>query len=423
MMRTWMLALTALALAPALAAAQTFAITGAEIHTAAGPVIERGTVVVRDGRIEAVGPGVTAPSGARVIDGAGKVVTPGFLDSYTRLGVVEIGAVSGTNDTASEDDRVTAAFRVSFGINPASTLIPIARTGGITRAVVAPAAEASLLAGQGALIQLGGDRLEDMLLRDPVAMFGILDQGAAQEGGSRGVAMMRLRETLQDARDYANNRPAFESGNRREYALSRLDLEALGPIVRGELPLALDVHRAADIRQALRMADEFGIGLVLVGAREGWAVADDIARAGVPVVVNPMDDRPDFDALASTLENAARMADAGVDVVFASFDAHNVRNLRQAAGIAVAYGMDHDAALRAITAAPAGLWGIGDRYGTLEPGMDADLVVWDGDPFEMLSGVEHVFVQGRELPLDTRQSELTERYLRLEGGLPPSYKH
>lgn len=419
-----MLVLAALAIGPALAAAQTFAITGAEIHTAAGPVIEGGTVVVRDGRIEAVGPGVTAPAGARVIDGTGKVVTPGFLDSYTQLGVVEIGAVSGTNDLSSEDDRVTAAFRVSYGINPASTLLPIARTGGITRAVVAPSARASIIAGQGALILLGGDRLEDMLLRDPIAMFGILDEGAAERaGGSRGVSMMRLREALQDAVDYAANRPAFEAGNRRAYALSRLDLEALGPVVRGELPLALDVHRAADIRQALLMADELGIHLVLVGAREGWTVADEIARAGVPVVVNPMADIPDFDALASTLENAARLAEAGVDVVFASFDAHNVRNLRQAAGIAVAYGMGYDAALRAITAAPARIWGIGDRYGTLEPGMDADLVVWDGDPFEMLTGAEQVFVQGRELPLDTRQTELTERYLRLEGGLPPSYKH
>lgn len=408
--------------APAPAAAQTFAITNARIHTAAGPVIERGTVLVRDGRIEAVGGNVAVPSGARVIDGAGKVVTPGFLDSFTQLGVVEIGAVSGTNDLFSNDDRVTAAFKVSFGINPATTLIPIARAGGITRAIVAPRPGASIIAGQGALIDLGGGDLDAMLVRDDIAMFGILDEQAAERaGGSRGVAMLRLREALQDARDFAANRRAFDTGSRREYALSRLDLEALGPVVRGEMPLALGVDRASDIRQALRLAEEFDLRLILLGAAEGWTVADAIARAGVPVVVNPMENIPGFDALAATLENATRLARAGVDVVFATFDAHNVRNLRQAAGNAVAYGFPYDAAIRAITTVPAGIWGIADRYGALAPGMDADLVVWSGDPFEPLTALERVFVRGREITGPTRQDLLVERYRRIGDGLTEAY--
>ena len=409
--------------AAAPAEAQTFAITDARIHTAAGPVIERGTVVVRDGRIEAVGANVPVPSGARVIDGAGKVVTPGFLDSFTQLGVVEVGAVPGTNDLFSNDDRITAAFKVSFGINPATTLIPIARTGGITRAIVAPRPGASIIAGQGALIHLGGGDLEAMLVRDDIAMFGILDEQAAQRaGGSRGVAMLRLREALQDARDFAANRRAFDTGSRREYALSRLDLEALGPVVRGEMPLALGVDRAADIQQALRLAAEFDLRLILLGAGEGWTVADAIARAGVPVVVNPMENIPGFDALAATLENATRMAGAGVTVVFATFDAHNARNLRQAAGNAVAHGFPYDAAMRAITAAPAALWGIAGSYGTLAPGMDADLVVWSGDPFEPLTALERVFVRGLEITGPTRQDLLLERYRRIGERLPESYR-
>ena len=418
-------ALAALAWLAAPADAQTFAITNARIHTVAGPVVERGTVVVENGRIAAVGANVAVPAGMEVIDAAEGVVTPGFLDSFTQLGLVEIGAVSGTNDVSSDDDRITAAFKVSYGINPASTLLPLARTGGITRAVVAPAPGASILAGQAALIHLGADRVEAMVLRDPIAMFGILNESAAERaGGARGTAMLRLREALEDARDYGANRAAYQSGGRREYALSRLDLEALLPVVRGELPLALAVDRAADIRQALRMAEEYGLDLILVSAAEGWSVAEDIARAGVPVVINPMENIPGFDALAITLENAARLSAAGVDVVFATFDAHNVRNLRQAAGNAVAHGMTHEAALRAITLGPARLWGIADRYGSIEPGKDADLVLWSGDPFEMLATAERVFIQGREAPLDTRQRRLLERYRTLPAdGLPTSYRH
>lgn len=420
-------ALAGIALGADAASAQAVAIINARIHPVSGPVIERGTIIMQDGRITAVGADVERPAGVRLIDAAGKVVTPGFLDSFTRLGVVEINAVEGTEDSSSDDDRVTAAFRVSFGLNPASTLLPIARSGGITRAVVAPGGGSppKLIHGQGALIDLGGGRVEDMVHRDPVAMFASIDEGTTESvGGARGVAMLRLREALEDARDYAANRSAYDAGQRREYALSRLDLEALGPVLRGELPLALAVDRAADIRQALRLGEEYGLRLILVGAAEGWGVAEDIAAAGVPVVVDPMANIPGYDALATTLENAARLAAAGVDVVFATFDAHNVRNLRQAAGNAVANGMPYESALRAVTAAPAALWGVADTYGTLEPGRTADVVVWSGDPFELLSTPEHVFVEGREVSLDSRQQELLERYRRIaEDGLPQSYRH
>lgn len=404
-------------------AAQSVVITNAEIHPVSGPVIPSGTLVISDGRIAAVGADVSVPEGARVIDGSGKVVTPGFLDSFTQLGIVEIGAVSGTNDIFSEDDRITAAFDVVYGLNPASSLIPIARTGGITRAVIAPSPGASIIAGQGALIDLGGERVQDMLHRRSVAMFGILNESAAERaGGARGTAMLRIREALQDASDYAANRQAYAAGGRREYAMSRLDLEALVPVARGQVPFALAVDRAADILSAIELAEEFGLRLILISAAEGWLVADDIARAGIPVVLNPMHNIPSYDALSATLENATRLSAAGVEVTFATFDAHNVRNLRQAAGNAVAYGMPRDAALRAITSAPAALWGISDSYGRLEVGMDADVVVWSGDPFEPLTALEHVFIEGRELRGDTRQELLVERYRNLNERLPEAYQ-
>ncbi len=415
---------TALAFGVAPAAAQTVAITNAKIYPVSGPVIERGTVVMKDGKITAVGADVQAPAGAKVIDGTGKVVTPGFLDSVTQLGIVEIGAVQGTNETRSSNDRITAAYKVSYGINPYSTLIPIARTGGVTRAVVAPSPGTPLIGGQAALIHLTGDRISKMIEKDPVAMFAALDERAAEQtGGGRGDAMLRLREILQDAKDYAANKAAFNAGNRREYSVSRLDLEALIPVLQGREPLALEANHTTDIQNALALRDEFGLKLILVGAADGWMMADDLAKAGVPVVLNPMTDIPTFEELGATLENAGRLQKAGVDVILSSFDAHNVRDLRQDAGNAVAYGMPYDAALRAVTLGPAELWGIADRFGSLEAGKEADVVVWTGDPFELTTWPEHVFVQGQELPNDTRQTKLLERYRTLGDSMPPAYRH
>jgi imidazolonepropionase-like amidohydrolase len=410
--------MTTLAAAPA--AAETIAITGAKVHTL-GPqgTIENGTVVIQDGRIAAVGAGLAVPAGARQVDAAGKVVTPGLFDSFSRIGLVEVGAVGGSRDYAVEDDRITAAFDVADGLNPRSSLIGVNRIEGLTRAVVFPAPGESLIAGRAAVIQLGGG---DLLVKTPAALFAVLgEHGSELSGGSRAAALLRLREAFQDARDWAENRAAFERGERRSYALSRLDLEALAPVVRGELPLVLQARRASDVEAALRLAREWNLKLILAGAHEAWRVADQIAAAGVPVLVNPLDNLPgSFESLGATLENAARLHRAGVTVAFASGESHNARNLRQAAGNAVAYGLPWDAALAAMTAVPARLWGVADRYGTLEPGKDADVVIWDGDPLEVTTFADAVFIRGVEVPMESRQTRLRDRYRNLE-GLRPAY--
>jgi imidazolonepropionase-like amidohydrolase len=404
------------------AAAETVAITGATVHTM-GPqgTIQNGTVVIRDGRIQAVGANVAVPAGARTIDARGKVVTPGLFDSLSRLGIVEVSAVEGSQDASVEDDRITAAFNVADALNPRSALIPVNRIEGLTRAVVAPNPEESLIAGQGAIIHLGGPG--DILLRSPVAMFAFLGEtGAELTGGSRAGAMLRLREALQDALDYAANRRAFEQGDRREYAISRLDLEALIPVVRGELPLVVNANRASDILAALRMAKEFNLKLILAGVSEAWVVAKDIAAAKVPILLNPMENLPgSFELLGATLENAARLHKAGVTFAFATGDAHNARNIKQGAGNAVAYGLPWEAALAAMTIVPARLWGLADRYGSLEPGKDADVVVWDGDPLELTTFPDAVFIQGRQMPMESRQTRLRDRYKDLSKPLPPAY--
>lgn len=415
--------LAGLALTASPVVAETLVLTGATVHTL-GPqgTIQNGMVVIEGGKIRAVGASVPVPAGARRIDARGKVVTPGLLDSFSRIGLVEVNAVEGSNDTQIEDDRITAAFNAADAINPSSSLIPVNRVEGLTRVVVMPDTGESLIAGQAAIIHLGGPG--NYLVRSPAAMFAALDEGGADlSGGSRAASLLRLREAIQDTHDYIANRKAFEQGERREYSLSRLDLEALIPVVQGELPLVLRAQRASDIQAALRLAKEHKLRLILAGVNEGWMVAPEIAAAKVPVLVQPLENLPgSFELLGATFENAARLHKAGVTMAFMSGDAHNARNIRQAAGNAVAYGLPWNAALAAMTSVPARIWGLADSYGTLEPGKDADLVIWDGDPLELTSYPDAVFIRGVQMPMKTRQTELRDRYKDLSGPLPPAYK-
>lgn len=419
-----LIAATALAAATSTLPAQTIAITGAKIYPVSGPVIDRGTVVIRDGRIAAVGADVAAPAGARVIDGTGKVVTPGLVNAATLLGVTEIGAVQSTNDaSANPKDGIAAAFRVWDGFNPTSVLLQPAREGGITTVIIEP--RGGLIAGQAAAMHLVEGDVSDMLLRGPVGMVATI--GPARFGGaaSRGVTIMRLREVLEDARAYRQRRNEFERNQTRAFAASRLDLEALQPVLDGKEPLIIDADKSSDIESALSVAKEFGIKPIIAGGAEAWEVADKLAAAKVPVVTGAMNNIPSsFAELGQRQENAGLLAKAGVPVMLmgnaggGDEEAFNVRNVRFEAGNAVAYGMDWNAALRAITLTPAEVFGVADRVGSLAPGKDADVVVWSGDPFEFATQPEHVFINGREDTTPSRQDLLEQRYK----NLPPSYR-
>jgi imidazolonepropionase-like amidohydrolase len=260
-------------------------------------------------------------------------------------------------------------------------------------------------------MDLGGAQVPSSVTRAPAVMVAALGAtGAGVAGGSRSTAILRLREILEDARDFAANRAAFNTGNRRDYARTRLDLDALQPVLKGQIPLAVLANRASDLLAAVRLAVDFKLRLVLLGGSEAWMVAGQLAQARVPVVLKALTDIPSFDSLGATLENAARLSRAGVTIALASFDTQNARNLRQDAGNAIANGLTHDAALAAVTLTPARLWGVADRVGSLEAGKDADVVIWSGDPFELSTNVERVFIKGVEMPRDTRQRALLERY-------------
>ncbi|HVH09370.1 MAG TPA: amidohydrolase family protein [Gemmatimonadales bacterium] len=395
--------------------AQTIAITGGTVYPVSGPKLSNATVLVRDGRIVAVGTNVPIPPDATRIDATGKWVTPGLIDGAGRVGIREIGAVAGTREDSLRGDTIAAAFNVAEGINPASTLIPVTRIDGITTVLTTPVG--NLVSGQAVLIDLDGATVEQMLVKTVGIVVDASETGKAYAGGSRAGLAERLRRVFRDALEYERRRADFGRAQLRPLAASAADLEALLPVLHGQEPLIAYANRKSDIATALRLAQEFKLKLVVAGAQEGWEIAADLARAGVPALVQPLDNIPSFDALGIRYENAALLAKAGVKVALVETDTHNVRNLRQQAGNAVASGMTWDAALRAVTLSPAEIFGIADRYGSLEPGKVANVVVWSGDPFEFQTGVLHVLIRGKEIPLRSRQTELLERYRKL----PPAY--
>ncbi len=402
---------------------QTVAIVGGTVHTVSGPVFENGVVVMEAGIIIAVGApaDVVIPAGARRVDAAGRIVTPGLFDASTAMGLVEVGAVGDTRDASfNVDDPIRAAFRVTDAINVNSVAIPVTRLGGVTTVLAAPSG--GVIAGVGAVIDLRGPTIDTMLVSDRPAMFGAFNPNAAAvTGGSRGGLALRLREVFEDARVYGRNQAAYERGAFRAFATSRLDLAALQPVLAGDMPLVIRTSRAADIDAALRITSEYGVQLVILGGEEAWMRAEALAVANVPVILKPLANLPvQFDRLGTRYDNAAILRQAGVRVVISSFDTHNARELRYEAGNAVRFGMEWHEALRAVTLAPAEVFSV-DSHGSIEIGKTANVVIWSGDPFEISSVAEQVFIGGVLVDPESRQTKLRDRYLTID-GLPAHYR-
>lgn len=396
--------------------AQTIAITGGTVYPVSGPKIEHATVLIRDGRIVAVGANVAVPAGATTIDATGKWVTPGLIDGAGQMGLTEISAVPGDNEASLRGSDIAASFNVAEGINPASQLIPVTRVEGVTTTLASPGG--AWIEGQAVLIDLDGATIEQMLVKSPVGIVVDLSEGSKDAGGSsRAGVALRLRRVFNDALEYSRRKADYSRAQMQQLAAPAAELEALLPVLRGQLPLIVYANRKSDIQTALRIGRDYKLKLILAGVAEGWEIAGDIAAAGVPVLVEPMDNIPSYDALGIRYENAALLAKAGVKVSLMETDTHNSRRIRQQAGNAVSFGMSWDQALRAITLTPAETFGVADRYGSLDAGKVANVVIWSGDPFEFTTGVEHVFIRGREIPLTSRQTELFQRYKKL----PPSY--
>lgn len=435
MKRILLSAAAALAVA-APAAAQTVAITNAKLVIGDGSQpVDGGTVVIRDGRVVAAGQGVAVPAGVHIVDAGGKWVSPGLFAGFTRLGIIEVDAVSGSNDASAGTSVFNAALDIAPAVNPRTTPIAINRAEGITRAVVAPEnSRGSIFAGQGAVIDLGADSAAVTKAR-AFQFMAYGEGGARSAGGSRPAAVTMFRNALFEVRDYIRA-PASFNARGKDALLTRADAEALVPVVEGRVPLLVHVERASDILVLIDLKREFPtLRLVLVGATEGWMVAREIAAANVSVLATALNDLPsNFEMLAATQSNIGRLKAAGVNVGMGTInqdDPRQARWVKQFAGNLVALGkvpgaagLDWGAAFATISSKPAEILGLDGELGTLRPGRRGDVVVWDGDPLEIGSNALNVFIDGVEQPLANRQSRLRDRYWKpTEGALPKAYEY
>jgi imidazolonepropionase-like amidohydrolase len=401
----------------------------AHIYSLGSPgTLVNGDIWIAGGKIVGVGTNLgTNPPETHVIDAHGKPVTPGLMVSWTPLGITEVDLVAETNDETANQAQDSAAFDVADAINPNSTLIPVARIRGVTRSLTAPSDCGDVFCGTAAVMHLGTG--PDLIVKRQAGVLAELEPtGGKGQKYSRPDIWAKFRETLDDAREYWAQRGGYHRpGGSRDQRSARIDLDALGPVVQGREPLLVHAERVSTIRQVLQYAQANKIKLVIVGGGEAWKAASELAAAHVPVVIDNDINLPgSFSDLGATLKGAARLDAAGVLVAFQPQNdgpAHYARTITQIAGNAVANGMKWDHALAAITKNPAEVWGIADSYGTLEPGKDADVVIWDGDPLEVTSAPTAVFIKGVQMPMVSRQTELRDRYRDLaKKNPPPGYR-
>jgi imidazolonepropionase-like amidohydrolase len=447
------------------AGAQTFAIVGGTVALGDGSApIPNGVVVVRDGKIIAAGDvRMKLPDGTQTIDATGKWVTPGIVAGFSRLGLTDVsGGAEGANDESADKSPFNAAIDVAPAINPNYQPVGVNRAEGVTRAVVAPRAEHSIFAGQGAVIDTGAD--PDPITKRKAFQFVELGENGAQDaGGSRPSAYVLFHDALREAAELGRYaapvrsasaaspddrlRPTVQNPNEtrlygrsaersQDVLLTRFDAAALVPVLQGRQPLLVHVERASDLLNVLDLKHEFpSLKIVIVGASEGWLVAKQIAASGIPVIASALNDLPSsFEEIASTQSNIGRMRAAGVNVSIGMInddDAHKLFYERQYAGNLVALqkvpgatGVTWGEAFSMITSKPAEAVGMGGEIGRLAPGERADVVIWSGDPLEVTSGAEQVFIDGVEQPLETHQKRLLERYRSLQRtDLPMAYRH
>jgi imidazolonepropionase-like amidohydrolase len=415
------------------------AIRGGKLLTITHGVIENGVVVMENGKITGVGPANTAiPRGATVIDATGMTVYPGLIDSETNLGLVEVEADQNSNDLNEPSDEIMPHMHVADAFHSETQRIPVVRVNGVTNAIVAPGTQNSL-PGQDIFIQLDGKDRDQMILVPDIALP--LNFSAAQrrrampgQGGGGGGARFpstrmglasQLRQAFIDAQDYEakmqsaskgseGNKPAGGRGGSGAQKRD-LKLEALLPYLHGQKPVVIGAEDGYDVENAMRLAREFNLKVVLNHVTHSQDILDEIASWKVPVIVGPIYDFPRADERYDAVYSLpAELYKRGVKIAFASYHVEHNRNLPYAAGYAVAFGLPYEEALKAITINPAEIWGVADKLGSLDVGKTANVVIADGDPLDVKTDVKQVFIEGRKIPMENRQTRLRDQY----GGVP-----
>lgn len=405
----------------------TFALTNATIETVTKGTINNGTVIISNGKITYVGAATTAPAGAEVIDCKGKWIYPGFIDSGTNLGLSEVGSDQRTIDM-NEIGEVIPQMQALTAVNPNSVLIPVTRVNGVTTVLTAPVG--SMFPGTAALINLHGYTPDQMYanFKGVVVNFpstgrrGGFDRRSDEDIKSASEkAMKKLNEVFDRAIQFHKLDSATKGKGLEYYP----EMEAMLPVVRGERTILLEVNAAKDILEALTWVKERKLkNVVLTGCREGWRVAGDIAKAGLPVIAGPVLALPsrEYDRYDKAYANPGLMKKAGVKVALRTSETENVRNLLFNAGFAAAYGLGREEALKAVTIVPAEIFGVSDKLGSIEVGKTANIVVSDGDPFETKTNIVHVFIDGWQIPMVSRHTQLYDEFLKREPGVNKSQK-
>lgn len=402
------------------AQAETVALVGATVHPMSGPSVSGATIVVREGRIVSVGTG-TPPAGARVVDLAGKHVYPGYVLANSILGLTEISAVEVTNDFA-ETGPLNANIRGEVAVNPDSELIPVARVNGVTSAQVVP--QGGAVSGTSALLRLDGWTWEDMTRRTPVGLHVRWPRmtisrawwetrSEEDQKKQREEAVKAIGRAFDEARAFrAAQRAAGQPGVPRHDR--DLQWEAMARVVDGEVPVFLHASSLAQIRAGLKFLDDQGIRkAVLVGGADAWRVADELKRRDIAVITGSTLDTPgrDHEPYDEAFVLPARLAKAGVRFAIGDDgNASNARNLPYVAAMAAAFGLPAEEALKAITLYPAQILGVADLVGSIAPGKAADFIVCDGNPLEITTKVEQVWIDGRAIPMESRHTRLFEKY-------------
>jgi imidazolonepropionase-like amidohydrolase len=405
----------------------TIAIRNARIVTVSGPDIENGTVVIRDGKIEAVGANVTVPAGAQTIDGRGLSVYPGMIDAGTNMGLVEVPqGANGTVDL-SEVGELNPNAKAIIAVNPHSAHIGVTRVEGVTTTLTAPTG--GLISGQAALINLLGTAPKEMAVVPQAALVINYPRIGFGGGGFGGFQQQppnladtltanerqveQIRKMLRDAEAYGRSQDAYA----KDKSLPRPDrnvvLEPLVPYVRGELPVIFRADREAEIRGAIRFAEEMKLKPIILGGNDAWKVASLLKEKNVPVILTGVFSLPsrEDDTYDSLYENPAKLQQAGVRFCISTGDAGpEVRNLAQYAGMAAAFGLSKADAVKAVTLYPAQVLNVADRLGSIEAGKMANLVVTDGDLLEIRTRIRYLLIDGRPVVLSSRHTELNDAF-------------
>jgi len=395
------------------AQADSIMIRGASVHTMTGNgVLENTDIFISDGKIQRIGKDLPVPQDdVNVFNAEGKPLTPGFFAGITSIGITEISAVEESTDSGLALEEMRPEFDVVPAYNPNSSLVPVTRIEGFSFTLLDAAPQGSIFGGQGQLVMLDGGY--ESFIGNPVLFISLGRNASRLSGGSRAAQWMLLHQAMAEA----DNPPASTETT----LLTRAGRGTLSAHANGG-KVVFNVDRASDILETLRFAKKYGFEPVISGGREAWMVASQLAEAGAPVLLNPLENLPSsFDSLGSRLDNAAILDAAGVVVAISGAGSHNARKQRQLAGNAVSYGLPHEAGIAALTSNPARIFGVSDQQGSIRKDTSANVVLWSGDPLDVTSAAEVVIINGKLIPMESRQTKLRDRYLPENPAMPRAY--